>query len=55
MSTISFRPNDEDRLILEKSARPGETVSDTLRRGLRLLAHDQWLEQFHSDSKRIAE
>lgn len=50
---IGFRPTDEDERILREAARPGETKSDTLRRALRLLDREQWLDQFHIDAERI--
>lgn len=52
-STIGFRPTPEDERILRESARPGESTSDTLRRALRLLDHERWLERFHADAQRI--
>lgn len=52
-SPIGFRPTEEDERILREAARPGESTSDTLRRALRLLDHERWLEQFHADAERI--
>lgn len=52
-STIGFRPTAEDERILSEAARPGETTSDTLRRALRLLDHERWLEQFRTDAEAI--
>ena len=52
-STIGFRPTTEDERILRDTARPGESTSDTLRRALRLLDHEKWLEEFHRDSERL--
>ena len=49
-STIGFRPNAEDERILREAARPGETTTDTLRRALRLLSHEQWLDRFRADA-----
>jgi len=45
--TIGFRPNDLDRRILAES---GETATATIRRALRLLDHEKWLEQFRLDA-----
>ena len=45
---ISFRPNKEDQRILANS---GMSPTDTLRQGLRLLNHEQWLERFHEEAK----
>lgn len=53
-STIGFRPTDEDARILRAAARPGESTSDTLRRALRLLDHEEWLEQFRSDAEALS-
>lgn len=54
MSTsIGFRPTAEDARILREAARPGESTSDTLRRALRLLDHERWLGQFHTDAEKI--
>jgi len=47
---IGFRPNEVDRKILEAS---GESTTKTLRRGLRLLDHDNWLRQFYLDAQRM--
>lgn len=49
-STIGFRPTQDDERILREAARPGESTSDTLRRALRLLDHERWLEQFRADA-----
>lgn len=49
-STIGFRPTPEDERILREAARPGETTSDTIRRALRVLDYQRWLEQFHRDA-----
>jgi hypothetical protein len=49
-STIGFRPTPDDERILREAARPGESTSDTLRRALRLLDHERWLEQFRADA-----
>lgn len=49
-TTIGFRPTSEDERILRDTAQPGESTSDTLRRALRLLDHERWLEQFHVDA-----
>ncbi|WOQ17018.1 hypothetical protein [Raineyella sp. W15-4] len=51
--TIGFRPTEEDERILREAALPGESTSDTLRRALRLLDHEHWLEQFREDAHRL--
>lgn len=52
-STIGFRPTAEERRILEQIARTGMSTSDALRRGLHLVAHEQWLDQTRSDAERL--
>lgn len=52
-STIGFRPTDDDARILREVTLPGENTSDTLRRALRLLDHEQWLMQFRSDAESL--
>ena len=50
-TSIGFRPTPDDERILREAARPGESTTETLRRALRLLDHDRWLEQFRADAK----
>lgn len=52
-ASIGFRPTPEDERILHEAARPGESTSDTLRRALRLLDHERWLEKFHEDAETL--
>lgn len=52
-ASIGFRPTPEDDRILREAAQPGESISDTLRRALRLLDHERWLEQFHADGEAL--
>lgn len=52
-ASIGFRPTPEDERILRDAALPGETTSDTLRRALRLLDHEHWLDRFRSDAERL--
>ena len=52
-STIGFRPTPEDEAILRKAKRPGETATDTLRRAIRLLDYNEWLQQAHRDAWRL--
>lgn len=51
--SIGFRPTAEDERILRDAARRGESTSDTLRRALRLLDHERWLEQFRADAEHL--
>jgi len=52
-STIGFRPTPEDEAILRQATRPGETASDTLRRAIRLLDYNEWLEQARRDAWKL--
>lgn len=52
-ASIGFRPTQDDERILREAARPGESTSDTLRRALRLLDHEQWLTQFRADAETL--
>ncbi|MCL1840332.1 MAG: hypothetical protein FWF75_01070 [Propionibacteriaceae bacterium] len=49
---IGFRPTDADRRALARTARPGETTSDTIRRALRVLDYDEWLARAREDMLR---
>lgn len=51
--SIGFRPTPDDERILREAARPGETKTETLRRALRLLDHDRWLEHFRTDAEAL--
>lgn len=52
-SPIGFRPTLDDERILRDAAQPGESTSDTLRRALRLLDYERWLEQFRVDAETL--
>ncbi len=52
-STIGFRPTAADERILREAAEPGETTTDTIRRALRLLEHEAWLNRFRRDAERL--
>lgn len=52
-ASIGFRPTPDDERILREAARPGEGISDTLRRALRLLDHERWLVQFRADAETL--
>lgn len=54
-TTIGFRPTAEDERILREAPRPGESTTETLRRALRLLDRDRWLEQFRADADALAD
>lgn len=55
VTSIGFRPTPEDERILREAARPGESTTETLRRALRLLDHERWLEQFRADTEGLKE
>lgn len=55
-TTIGFRPNDEDQRIIDAAMRTGErTTSDVLRRALRLLDREVWLQQARADAERLCD
>lgn len=54
-SIVSFRPTLEDQRILREAAYEGESTSDTLRRALRLLDHERWLERFRTDAEALTD
>lgn len=54
-TTIGFRPTPDDERILREAARAGESTSDTLRRALRLLDHERWLDQFRADAEGLGD
>ena len=49
--SVDHRATVDDERILHEAARPGESTTETLRRALRLLDHDRWLEQFRADAE----
>jgi hypothetical protein len=51
--TIGFRPSPEDERILAAAAAAGESTTDTIRRALRLLDRERWLEQMRRDADRL--
>jgi len=48
-----FQPTPEDERMLRETGRPDESASDTLRRALRHLDHELWLERFHADGRAL--
>jgi hypothetical protein len=46
---VSFRPTLEDRRILDRLSSDGVNPTEALRRGLRLLEQERWLEQARAD------
>jgi antitoxin ParD1/3/4 len=51
VSTIAFRPTEAERRIIRECGHAGETTSDVLRRALRLLEQDAWLERFRAEAE----
>lgn len=51
--TISFRPSEDDERIIDAAQDPGESRSDVIRRGLRLLEREVWVEQARKDTARL--
>jgi antitoxin ParD1/3/4 len=47
---IGFRPSAEDRELLARHTRAGESTTDVLRRALRVLDYQEWLEHFYRES-----
>lgn len=54
-TTIGFRPTEEDQRIIEAAILAGERTSDVIRRALRLLDREVWLEQARADAERLAD
>ncbi|MFB7800346.1 hypothetical protein [Isoptericola sp. NPDC056134] len=46
---VRFRLTVKDRRILDELAHEGETEAHVLRRGLRLLEQERWLDQMRAD------
>jgi len=54
-STIGFRPTEEDEKIIKAAMRADERTSDVIRRALRLLEREVWINQARSDAERLAD
>ena len=54
-TTIGFRPTEDDQRIIEAAMLAGERTSDVIRRALRLLDKELWLEQARADAERLAD
>ncbi|MBO0881143.1 MAG: hypothetical protein J2P17_12500 [Mycobacterium sp.] len=52
-TSIGFRPTAEDEQIIRAAMRSGERKSDVIRRALRLLEREVWLEQARADAERL--
>jgi antitoxin ParD1/3/4 len=53
-STIGFRPTEEDERIIKAAMRADERTSDVIRRALRLLEREVWINQARTDAERLA-
>ncbi|MEU7003296.1 hypothetical protein [Nonomuraea sp. NPDC046570] len=53
MATIGFRPNEEDEKIIQAALREGERTSDVIRRALRLLEREVWIEHARADAEQL--
>lgn len=54
-STVGFRPTPEDEHIINAAMRGNERTSDVIRRALRLLEREVWLEKARADAERLRE
>lgn len=52
-TTLGFRPTSEDEQIINAAMRSGERTSDVIRRALRLLEREVWLERAREDAERL--
>lgn len=52
-TSIGFRLTPEDERILREVSREGETTTETLRRGLRSLSREQYLERLREDARAL--
>jgi antitoxin ParD1/3/4 len=52
---IGFRPTETDEKILRSATRDGETTADVIRRALRALENQQWLDTARADAERLAD
>ncbi|MFJ9178857.1 hypothetical protein [Streptomyces sp. NPDC102360] len=54
-STIGFRPTAEDERIIKAAMHEGDSTSDVIRRGLRLLEREVWLAEARTAAERLAD
>ncbi|MDR8408336.1 hypothetical protein MTP10_06265 [Nonomuraea sp. 3-1Str] len=54
MTNIGFRATPEDERIIKAAMEEGERTSDVIRRALRLLEREVWLQQARADAERLA-
>ncbi|HEV7210402.1 MAG TPA: hypothetical protein VGN47_01660 [Blastococcus sp.] len=53
--TIGFRPTEEDERIMREAMRDDERTADVIRRALRLLDREAWLERARDDAERLVD
>ena len=53
-ATITFRPTADDARIIAEAQSSQETVSDVIRRALRHLDQEAWLERFRAEAAMVA-
>ena len=53
--TIGFRPTEDDERIMREAMRGDERTADVIRRALRLLDREAWLERARDDAERLAD
>ncbi|MFI6787581.1 hypothetical protein ACIBG4_09635 [Nonomuraea sp. NPDC050383] len=54
MANIGFRATPEDERIIKAAMEEGERTSDVIRRALRLLEREVWLQRARADAERLA-
>jgi antitoxin ParD1/3/4 len=55
VSTIGFRPTEEDERIIRSAMRTGDSTSDVIRRALRLLDREVWLTEARAAAEQLAD
>ncbi|MBB5082839.1 hypothetical protein [Nonomuraea endophytica] len=55
MTNIGFRATPDDERIIKSAMHEGENTTDVIRRALRLLDRQAWLEQARADAARLAD
>lgn len=53
--TIGFRPTVEDQRIIAAAMREGDGTADVIRRALRLLDREAWLDRARTDAERLVD
>lgn len=52
-ATITFRPSADDERIIDRARHADENITDVIRRALRLLDRQDWLQQARADADRL--